>query len=353
DAQPELLLSDAVGRRALGDTALACVPALHLDASQLPWSTQSPSNPDTAMLGLCARHLAYVIYTSGSTGMPKGGMVEHRQLVHLMQAQIPLFKVSAQSRILQFASCSFDASIFEIVMAFGSGASLHLANQAQRQAAAWPSYLKEHAITHATLPPALLREPIESVQLADLQVLILAGEAPDTAWTHAQKTGAAVFNAYGPTECTVCATAWCDVSGGPAGSIPIGRPIANTRIYVLDAHRQPVPRGVAGELYIGGAGVARGYLNRPDLTAERFLEDPFSPHADARMYRTGDLARYLPDGNLEFLGRNDHQVKIRGFRIEPGEIEARLAEHPQVREAVVIPREDVPGDQRLVAYLTT
>ncbi|PHM60990.1 non-ribosomal peptide synthetase [Xenorhabdus ishibashii] len=163
-----------------------------------------------------------------------------------------------------------------------------------------------------------------------------------------------MLNAYGPTEITVCATLYsCASSDGSSADNPppIGRPIANTRIYILDAHGQPVPRGVAGEIYIAGAGVARGYLNRPELTAERFLADPFSSEPDARMYKTGDLGRWLPDGNIEYLGRNDFQVKLRGFRIELGEIESRLTQCDGVREAVVIAREDEPGQKRLVAYL--
>ena len=162
-----------------------------------------------------------------------------------------------------------------------------------------------------------------------------------------------LINGYGPTETTTFATFYpIESIAADAHGIPIGRPISNTRIYILDGQLNPVPIGVAGEIHIGGAGVARGYLNRPDLTAEKFIADPYSREAGARMYKTGDLGRYLADGNIEYLGRNDHQVKIRGFRIELGEIEARLGRHPQVKEAVVVAREDQPGDKRLVAYLT-
>ncbi|MBM7127895.1 AMP-binding protein, partial [Dyella mobilis] len=265
DAQPRLLLCDAAGRQALGEEALASLRVIDLDAPQ--WSAQPHTNP--VLPALASHHLAYVIYTSGSTGTPKGVMVEHRHLVQLAQAQTSLFGVSANSRVLQFASCSFDASISEMAMALSVGASLHLPTRAQRQGTAWRDYLDSQAITHATLPPALLRESIEPTRIASLQTLILAGEAPGTAWHHALQTGATVFNAYGPTECTVCASAWSCLDDVETGLIPIGRPMANTRIYLLDAHRQPVPLGAVGELYIGGAGVARGYLNRPELTAER------------------------------------------------------------------------------------
>ncbi|WP_340622349.1 AMP-binding protein [Xenorhabdus siamensis] len=180
--------------------------------------------------------------------------------------------------------------------------------------------------------------------------LIDIWEKPSTALIQALCGRVTLFNAYGPTEITVCATVWHCPSDYTDSAVPIGRPTANTQIYLLDAHGQPVPLGAVGELYIGGVGVARGYLNRPELTAERFLLDPFSDSPDARMYRTGDLARYLPDGNLEFLGRNDQQVKIRGFRIEPGEIETRLVEHPAVRESRGVGAGD-GQDKRLVAYV--
>ncbi|WP_284207450.1 amino acid adenylation domain-containing protein, partial [Mesorhizobium tianshanense] len=275
-------------------------------------------------------------------------MVEHRGLVNLGLAQTELFGVGSDSRVVQFASLGFDASAWEIVMAFGSGAALHLPADKLRLASAGLShYLQSEAITHATLPPALLQGSSNAGYLA-LQALIIAGELPKAKLIR-RRPAAPIVNAYGPTETTVCATTWKCPADFDDAIVPIGRPIANTRLYLLDAHGAPVPFGAVGELYIGGAGVARGYLNRPDLTAERFIASPFV--AGDRLHRTGDLARYLPDGNLEFLGRNDEQVKIRGFRIEPGEIAARLVEHEWVRDAVVVAREDRTGEMRLVAYV--
>ncbi|WP_338925843.1 amino acid adenylation domain-containing protein [Mycetohabitans endofungorum] len=344
DAAPSIVLADAAGRAALGDAALAQCTVLD--------PTTLPALPDTnpSVAELTARHLAYVIYTSGSTGTPKGVMVEHRGVVNLALAQIACFGVQPASRIVQFASFSFDASASEIFMAFGSGAALYLPSETARQDrhALW-DYLASYAITHATLPPALLQHGADVASLGPSLTLILAGEAPSAMLVRDLAEQGTVLNAYGPTETTVCATAWrgaCDFSG----EVPIGRPIANMRVYLLDAHGQPVPLGAVGELYIGGAGVARGYLNRPDLTAERFVPDPFSDEAGARLYKTGDVARYLLDGNLEFVGRNDEQVKIRGFRIEPGEIEACLTAHPQVRDAVVLATGEGSA-KRLVAYV--
>ncbi|MGC2781004.1 MAG: AMP-binding protein, partial [Bradyrhizobium sp.] len=235
-----------------------------------------------------------------------------------------------------------------------AGAELHLpGDREHRDASELLNYLSEHCITHATLPPAMLQGRLDLAGLAGLEVLVLAGELPRTELIQALPRSLAVFNAYGPTESTVCATAWRRPPGFAGGIVPIGRPIANARIYLLDAERLPVPRGAVGEIWIGGAGVARGYLNRPDLSAERFAADPFGLSDDARMYRTGDLGRYLADGDIEFLGRNDHQVKIRGFRIELGEIEFRLNAHGDVRDSAVLARRDGPGDVRLVAYVVT
>ncbi|UWU82886.1 amino acid adenylation domain-containing protein [Bradyrhizobium yuanmingense] len=348
DAAPRLLLCDVVGRAALGAEVLTDVTVIDVETATPPWAERPASNPDRRTLGLTAGHLAYVIYTSGSTGSPKGVMVQHQGLVNLLSAQVGHFGASSNSRVVQFASIAFDASAWELLMAFGSGASLHLPAEEIRQASdKLLDYLQSEAITHATLPPALLQT---SKDLEDLtpQVLILAGELPKPELIRSL-TPASIVNAYGPTEATVCATFWTCPADFNGSVVPIGRPIANTRVYLLDGDRAPVPFGAVGELYIGGAGVARGYLNRPELTAERFIASPFVE--GDRLYRTGDLARYLPDGNLEFLGRNDDQVKIRGYRIEPGEIVARLCEHAWVREAVVVARQSGAGDKHLVAYV--
>ncbi|MCA6219089.1 non-ribosomal peptide synthetase, partial [Photorhabdus antumapuensis] len=333
------------GRTALGEPALTALTVL--DPNVLP--DQPDNNPHVP--ALTARHLAYVIYTSGSTGTPKGVMVEHCGLVNLIWEKITQFDIRSDSRLLQFASFGFDASVWEIMMALCGGATLDIPVDTVRQdpLRLW-RYLEERQVTYACLTPALLRDGADLPAITIKPTLILGGEAPSAALLQALRSRATLFNAYGPTEITVCATCWRCPPNYRDELVPMGRPTANTLVYLLDADGQPVPFGAVGELYIGGIGVARGYLNRPDLTVERFLADPFSDETDARMYRTGDLARYLPDGNLVFVGRNDQQIKIRGFRIEPGEIEARLTEYPGVREAIVLALGN-GQDKRLVAYV--
>ncbi|NDJ18578.1 non-ribosomal peptide synthetase [Myxacorys almedinensis] len=291
-------------------------------------------------------HLAYVIYTSGSTGQPKGVLLTHRGLANLSQAQQQTFRLSSDSRILQFASFNFDASVWELVMAWRSGATLYLGRADQRlPGSPLQQFLQTHAITHATLPPSALAA-LSPSHLPALHTLIVAGEACPSALVSTWAVGRQFFNAYGPTETTVCATvAECTATNANPS---IGRAIANTQTYVLDRHRQPVPIGVIGELYLGSVGLARGYLGRSDLTAQAFLPNPFSSVVGARLYKTGDLVRYRADGRLEFVGRADQQVKWRGFRIELGEVEAALQKHPAVQEAVVILRQD---PAQLVAYV--
>jgi len=324
------------------------VPVVDIETSQ-----ECPGTDlSTADAGLSPKNLAYVIYTSGSTGKPKGVMVEHRTVCNLVAAQIAHFGTGRDSRVLQFASFSFDACIFEMLMAFCSGATLVIpVSSAPLAGENLLRTINSAAVTHATLTPAVLAALPAEEDLKTVRLLVAAGDALTGDMVRRWAGGRRLVNAYGPTETTVWAS-FHDCQADVPGAPPIGRPILNTRIYILDAHRQPTPVGVAGELYIGGASVARGYLNRPELTAERFVEDPFSKESNARMYRTGDLGCWRADGTLQFLGRNDFQVKIRGFRIELGEIEARLRECPGVQEAVLLAREDVPGDKRLVAYYT-
>jgi amino acid adenylation domain-containing protein len=315
------------------------------------WSTIAQEPESKPEGSLTPDNLAYVIYTSGSTGRPKGTMLRHRGLSNLTEAQRRAFEIEDGSRILQFSPFSFDASVWETFMALANGATLCLARQ--ETLASGPDLLRlirDQGVTNVTLPPSVLAV-LEPEDLPDLETVISAGEACTEELVARWSPGRDFFNAYGPTETTVCASMHRCADSEPGGP-PIGRPIANVKLYVLDAHMQPVPVGVPGELHVGGIGLAQGYLNRPQLTAERFVVDPFSDDPEAQLYKTGDLVRYRPDGNVEFLGRVDHQVKLRGFRIELGEIEAVLRRHPEVQEAVTLARDDVPGGEGLVAYVT-
>lgn len=290
---------------------------------------------------------AYIIYTSGSTGKPKGVLLAHQGLSNLALAQIKAFDVHCDSCVLQFASLSFDASVSEIFMALVAGATLCLATTDELIGTNLLRLLRDCAITTVTLPPSVLAV-LPELELPALQTIIVAGEACSADIVARWGRNRRLFNAYGPTEATVCATiAECS---NTKSQPPIGRPIANTQVYILDRHLQPVPIGVPGELYIGGIGLARGYLNRSDLTLEKFIFNPFGQAKSEKLYKTGDLARYLSDGNIEFLGRIDHQVKIRGFRIELLEVETVLRQHPDVLKSVVTAIEDSSG-KRLVAYI--
>ncbi|MDZ7319566.1 MAG: non-ribosomal peptide synthetase, partial [candidate division KSB1 bacterium] len=295
-------------------------------------------------------NLAYVIYTSGSTGKPKGTMLAHRGLCNLAQAQQQAFDIALGTRILQFSSLSFDAAVWETVMALLNLGTLCLAPRNQLASGeGLVAIMKEQQINVVTLPPSVVAV-MPDEKLPDLKVMITAGEKCTAEIVAKWGQGRKFFNAYGPTETTVCASMF-QVGQHYRQGPPIGRPINNFQLYVLDTRWQPVPIGVAGELCVGGVGLARGYLGRPDLTADKFIPNPFTSTPGERLYRTGDLVRYLPDGNVEFLGRIDFQVKVRGFRIELGEIEAVLGEHPDVLDVIVLVREDLPGDRRLAAYL--
>ncbi|MBN1888044.1 MAG: amino acid adenylation domain-containing protein [Thermoflexales bacterium] len=312
------------------------------------WSTiarHSPSNPISAVT---AQNLVYIIYTSGSTGVPKGTLIAHRGLCNVSQAQIQRFDLGASDRILQLASLSFDASIFEIVMALRGGTLCLEDRESLLPGKGLIRLLNDLNVTMITITPsALAALPVED--LPALRVINVAGEACPAELVARWMEGRRFFNLYGPTEGTIWTTAaeCVDVDRRP----PIGQPVANTQVYILDKGLCPVPIGVRGELYIGGVGLARGYLDRPALTAERFIPHPFSDRPGARLYKTGDLARWLPSGDIEYLGRADFQVKLRGFRIELSEIEAVLAQHPAVREAVALLREDRPDHKQLVAYI--
>jgi len=293
--------------------------------------------------------LAYVIYTSGSTGTPKGVMVAHRGICNLAAAQARAFDVRPESRVVQFAPLSFDASVSEIFMALTAGATLCLgARETLYLETDFVPLLRGLSVTTATLPPAVL-SLLNPLEFPDIQTVISAGESCTPDLVARWAPGRRFFNAYGPTEATVCATV-AECTADEPGAPPIGRPISNVRVYLLDAGLNPVPVGVRGELCVAGAGLARGYLGRPSLTADRFLPDHFSHEPGARLYRTGDLARWLADGQLEFLGRDDQQVKVRGFRIEPGEVEAALSAHESVRDCVVVAQGEAAHERRLVAY---
>ncbi|RMI15086.1 amino acid adenylation domain-containing protein, partial [Sinorhizobium meliloti] len=346
DAAPRLLLCDAAGRAALAAEALVDVMMVDLETATPVWAELPAFDPEPRALGLTARHLAYIIYTSGSTGTPKGVMVEHQSTVNLLRWSSGVYAQAQTSRMLFSTSISFDLSVYECFATLSQGSTLYLVDNALALA---QTPLDVSLIN--TVPSAIAALLDKEAVPVAASAINLAGEALSAAlieriFEHSRVEK--ICNLYAPSETTTYST-WICMPRGDTVVETIGRPIANTRIYLLDGHCQPVPFGAVGELYIGGAGVARGYLNRPELTAERFIASPFVE--GDRLYRSGDLARYLPDGNLEFLGRNDEQVKIRGFRIEPGEIAARLCEHELVGDAVVVARRDRAGDRRLVAYV--
>nr|QLY89263.1 pseudodesmin synthetase [Pseudomonas sp.] len=355
DSAPVVVLAQGATRDLLGEVA---VPLIDLDRPV--WQDQPLDNPQVP--GLTPQHLVYVIYTSGSTGKPKGVINEHRAVVNRLLWMQDEYGLSSADAVLQKTPFSFDVSVWEFFWPLMNGARLVMARPEGHKD---PAYLGEviqaERITTLHFVPSMLDVFLahgDTARCSGLLRVMCSGEALPGSLVRrfkVQLPGSELHNLYGPTEAAVDVTAWnC---AGPVeqtpDNTPIGKPIANTRMYLLDGQLQPVPLGVVGELYIGGVQVARGYLHRPELTAERFLDDPFSDQPQARMYRTGDIGRFLADGTIEYLGRNDDQVKIRGLRIELGEIQARLTQYAGVKEAVVLAREDVPGDKRLVAYYTT
>ncbi|MFC3815765.1 amino acid adenylation domain-containing protein [Lysobacter sp. GCM10012299] len=361
DSAPKVLLTQAKLLPLLQSLEVRC-PVLDLSVSQPAWAGEADTDVGAEALGLDARHLAYMIYTSGSTGLPKGAMNEHRGIVNRLLWMQDEYGLDANDTVLQKTPFSFDVSVWEFFWPLLTGARLVMARpDGHKDPAYLASVIREHGVTTMHFVPSMLHAFLEDDASPGcagvLKRVMCSGEALPVALAerfHQRLPGVELHNLYGPTEAAVDVTAWTSAPGKAALSIPIGRPIANTRMYVLDPHLEPVPQGVTGELYIAGVQVGRGYLNRDELTAERFLPDPFAANdPQARMYRTGDLGRWLPDGNIEYQGRNDFQVKIRGFRIELGEIEARLTEHPLVTAGVVLARPDGDGDLRLVAYYVT
>ena len=361
DSAPVVLLTQ--GRAAELSRGLTEPVLLDLAAERPAWASQPDTNPPRAEVGLTSNHLAYVIYTSASTGMPKGVMVEHRSVVNLLAdwlRRVEGFGKAGDFATSLWTSFGFDVSVFELFVALAAGGAVHIVPERVRtDPPALLDWFVRKRIRFAYLAPffvrALTRHLAEELHRLPFDFLLVGVEPLREADLHrlrAARPGLTIVNGYGPTEATVFCTAYSAIADRQRNA-PIGRPIANTRVYILDAQAQPVPIGATGEIHVGGACVARGYLGRQELTAERFIADPFSLEAGARMYRTGDLGRWLPDGNIEFLGRSDFQVKLRGYRIELGEIESRLLAHGGVREAVVLAREDSPEEKRLVAYYTS
>jgi amino acid adenylation domain-containing protein len=327
---------------------------VYLDAD---WPTIAQERAENGASSTTAGNLAYVIYTSGSTGKPKGVMITHQAICNRLCWMQATYRLDEEDRVLQKTPFSFDVSVWEFFCSLLSGAKLVIAKPGGHQDSTYlADLIVEQGITILHFVPSMLQVFIEQrgvERCTSLRQVICSGEALpfDLQERFFGRLDAQLDNLYGPTEAAVDVTRWSCVPCSELKLVPIGRPIANTRIYILDKHLRPVPVGVPGELHLAGVQLARGYLNRMDLTEEKFIHHSVDGLETMRLYRTGDQARYLPDGSIEFLGRIDHQVKVRGLRIEPGEIEAMLETHPEVRQAVVLAREDSPGDRRLVAYL--
>lgn len=323
------------------------------------WKTIAQESQKNPLITISAENLAYVIYTSGSTGKPKGVAIAHRNLVHSTTTRITYYQEPV-SNFLLLSSFAFDSSVAGIFWTFCCGGTLHLPEEGvQREVPKLIELISQNGVSHLLSLPslyALILQQAKSEQLNSLRAVIVAGEScpSELVQHHSQlQPEVSLFNEYGPTEATVWSSVYYCHIPATGTEISIGSPITNTQIYILDSHLHPVPVGIPGEIYISGEGLARGYLNQSGITSEKFIPHPFSQKPGVRLYKTGDLAKYLTDGNIEFLGRIDNQVKIRGFRIELGEIETALNQYPGVRETVVIAREDVPGNKRLVAYVVT
>ena len=355
DAAPGVLLIQARLRAGLPKSAAEVIA---LDERWEAIERQPGDDLDPTTLGLTPHHLAYVIYTSGSTGSPKGAMNEHRGVVNRLQWMQEQYRLGREDRVLQKTPFSFDVSVWEFFWTLMSGARLIVARpEGHRDPGYLCALIQRTEVSTVHFVPSMLQSFLDQHRPGEcpsLSHIVCSGEELPAALQKKcfqSLPQARLSNLYGPTEAAVDVTVWECRPEDQGTRVPIGHPIANIRMYILDRQHRPVPVGVAGELYIGGVAVARGYLNRPELTAERFTPDPFSTEPQARLYRTGDLGRWRTDGGIEYLGRNDTQVKIRGFRIELGEIEAQLLRHPQVKEAVVVVREYEQRDKRLVAYV--
>ncbi|MCA1621656.1 MAG: amino acid adenylation domain-containing protein, partial [Acidobacteria bacterium] len=354
-AAAPLVLTEAGGREKLEGVG-ATVVDLDAEGVRLARESAEPFAPCVT-----SENLAYVIYTSGSTGRPKGVAVSHRAVVNLLTDFERRQPLTAGEACSMWTSTGFDVSVYELFSPLAAGGTLHFVPERLRtRATDFLDWLEGERIQSAYVPPFMLAELAERLKASVAPRLalkrLLVGVEPIPGQTLAEigarLPGLSIINGYGPTEATVCATLYdVDAAGGCVGNTPIGRPVRNTQVYLLDRDRNPVQVGTAGELHLAGEGLARGYLGLPELTAERFVPCPFAEGAGARMYRTGDLARHLADGNVEFLGRVDEQLKLHGVRIEPGEIETVLNQSSAVRDSVVMVRPDARGDKRLVAYV--
>ena len=347
DAGVSVIVADA--------RALSWVQGLGVDAVELDGEPLAPGDSESPPSRVAPESLAYVMYTSGSTGAPKAVGVPHRAVVRLVTAQ-DYARLGPDEVFLQASPLAFDASTFEIWASLLNGARLALLPPGPPTPDTLSAAVARHGVTTLWLTAGLFHEVVDQCLdgLATVRQILAGGDvlsAPHVARVLRALPDCALINGYGPTEATTFTCCARLTAAAAGGSVPIGRPIANTRVFVLDRRQEPVPIGAPGEIYVAGDGLARGYLARPDLTAEAFVPDPWSREPGGRMYRTGDLARARPDGVIEFLGRRDLQVKIRGFRVEPGEVEDALASHPGVTRAVVTAREDRSGDRRLVAYV--